>query len=105
MRLMNSNSSRSKLDAKDLSAADGLLILLTRALDRLAAGETLEILSDNASAQHDLPAWTRLMGHEFLGVTPDDGRWCYRIQKGAILRVLTNRELDWGNRAPIQDGR
>jgi TusA-related sulfurtransferase len=105
MQSMSSEYSRTKVDAENLSAADGLLILLTRALDKVAAGETLEILSDNASARHDLPAWTRLTGHEFLEATPHEGRWCYRIRKGSLLRVLTNRELDWGNRAPIQEGR
>src|SRR5437899_2293177 len=93
------------VDTRDLSAADGLLILAGRALDKLKTGDVLEIVSDNASAQHDLPAWARLNAHRWLGTTSNDGRWRHRIEKGSALRVLTDRELDWGNRGPIKDGR
>ena len=101
---MNYDSSIS-VDAGDLSAADGLLILVTRALDKVKAGDTLEILSDNASTQHDLPAWSRLNAHRCLGTVAHNGRWCHRIVKGSVLRMLTDKELDWGNHAPIKDGR
>ena len=57
---MNFNSSIS-IDAENLSASDGLLVLITRALDKLQPGEVLEILSDNPTVEHDLPAWARLM--------------------------------------------
>src|SRR5262245_17815477 len=93
------------VDARDLSAADGLLILVTRALDKLKPGDTLEILSDNASTQHDLPAWSRLNAHRWLGTLTQNGRWRHRIEKGSVLRVLTDKELDWCNRAPIKGGR
>jgi len=101
---MNYDSSIS-VDAGDLSAADRLLILVTRALDKVKAGDTLEILSDNASTQHDLPAWSRLNAHRCLGTVAHNGRWCHRIVKGSVLRMLTDKELDWGNHAPIKDGR
>jgi len=101
---MNCDSSIS-VDARDLSAADGLLILITRALDKLKPGDTLEILSDNASTQHDLSAWSRLNAHRWLGTAAQNGRWCHRIAKGPVFRVLTDQELDWGNRGPIKDGR
>src|SRR2546425_4456389 len=105
MPSMTSNSSTTSIDARDLSAADGLLILITRALDKLKPGSVLEILSDNASAQHDLPAWSRLTAHRWLGTMSENGRWSHRIEKGSVRRVLTDKELDWGNRAPIKDGR
>jgi TusA-related sulfurtransferase len=101
---MISNSSIS-IDAQKLSATDGLLLLITRALDNLRPGDILEILSDNPSTQHDLPAWARLMAHQWLGSELRNGRWSHRIQKGTAIRVLTERELDWGNRAPIEQGR
>src|SRR5262245_25119682 len=101
---MNCDSSIS-VDARDLSAADGLLILITRALDKLKPGDTLEILSDNPSTQHDLSAWSRLTAHRWLGTAAQNGRWCHRIAKGPVLRVLTDQELDWGNRGTIKDGR
>src|ERR1051326_6214069 len=102
---MTSNSLPFSLDARELSAAEGLLILVTRALDKLGPGDVLEILSANASTQHDLPAWSRLTPHRFLGTTSLDGRWVHRIEKGSVRRILTGRDLDWGNRAPIRDGR
>jgi TusA-related sulfurtransferase len=101
---MSSTTSIS-VDARDLSAAEGLLILVTRALDKLKTGDVLEIVSDNASAQHDLPAWARLNSHRWLGTMSNDGRWRHLIEKGYALRVLTDRELDWGNHAPNKDGR
>lgn len=102
---MISNSSTTSVDAGNLAAADGLLILLARALDRLKPGDILQILSDNESTGHDLPAWSRLTAHRWLGTTSQNNRWSHRIEKGSAIRVLTDGELDWGNRAPIKEGR
>src|SRR5262245_41547649 len=101
---MSSTTSIS-VDARDLSAAEGLLILVTRALDKLKTGDVLEIVSDNASAQHDPLAWARHNSYRWLGTMSTDGRWRHLIEKGSALRVLTDRELDWDNHAPIKDGR
>jgi TusA-related sulfurtransferase len=105
MLSMSFNSSKTSVDGQNLTAAGGLLILVARALDKVKPGDTIEILSDDASTQHDLPAWSRLLAHRWLGTTLQNGRWCHRMEKGAALRVLTGSELDWGNRAPIQGGR
>jgi len=99
------SNSLDRIDARSLSAADGLLLLVTRALDKLKPGDILEILSDNPSAQHDLPAWSRLTANRWLGTTAANGRRLHRIEKGSARRVLTDRELDWGNRMVITDGR
>lgn len=101
---MISNQSNS-VDAQMLSAADGLILLATRALDRLRPGDLLEIVSDNPSTQHDLPAWARRTANHWLGTTLKNGRWIHRIEKGSALRVLTHQELDWGNRATLTEGR
>src|SRR5262249_3651205 len=85
-------------------ATDGLLILITRALDKLQPGEILEILSDNPSVEHDLTAWTRLTANRWMGTVSSNGRRAYRIEKGSALRVLTDRELDWGQHADIKHG-
>ena len=102
---MSSNFSVHSIDARDLSATDGLLLLVTRSLDKLKAGEILEILSDNPATEHDLTAWSRLTANRWIGTTTSNGRKSHRIEKGSALRVLTDRELDWGNRAPIVNGR
>ncbi|HYR91507.1 MAG TPA: hypothetical protein VE422_46065 [Terriglobia bacterium] len=41
---MSSDFSTHSIDARSLSATDGLLLLVTRSLDKLKAGEILEIL-------------------------------------------------------------
>jgi TusA-related sulfurtransferase len=100
---MISNSLTTSIDALNLSAAEGLLVLVTRALDKLKPGEVLEILSDNSSVEHDLAAWSRLTANTWLGKVSVNGRTSHRLQKGSALRILTDRELDWGNRADIKD--
>jgi TusA-related sulfurtransferase len=99
------STSSISIDAHGLSAAEGLLILITRAVDKLKPGGVLEIASDNPSTQHDLPAWARLNGHRFLGTAERDGRWLHRMEKGSLQRILTDEELDWGNRAQLAAGR
>ncbi|PYS30088.1 MAG: hypothetical protein DMG11_06475 [Acidobacteria bacterium] len=89
--LMSSNFSVHSIDARGLSATDGLLLLVTRSLDKLKAGEILEILSDNPSAEHDLTAWSRLTANRWIGTTTSNGRKSHRIEKGSSLRVLTDR--------------
>jgi len=93
------------IDAENLSASDGLLVLVTRALDKLQPGQVLEILSDNPTVEHDLPAWARLVAHRWLGTMPKDGRRSHGIEKGPALRVLVDGPLDWGQQAGIKDGR
>jgi TusA-related sulfurtransferase len=100
-----SSNSLTNIDTGNLDAANGLLIVVARSLDKLKAGETLQIFSGNPSTQHDLHAWSRLTAHRWLGTSPQNGGWCHRIEKGSAIRVLTGRELDWGNRAPIKEGR
>src|ERR1051326_257120 len=95
----------SRIDARSLTAAGGLLLLATWALDKMKPGDVLEILSDDPSAPHDLSAWSRLTANRWLGTAAVDGRQLYRIEKGPALRVLADRDLDWGNRAALSDGR
>lgn len=50
-------------------------------LAKLAAaaqpGDEIEILTDDPAAQHDIPAWCRMRGHELLAAA--DGRHLVRI--------------------------
>ena len=101
---MMSNSSTTNIDARDLCATDGLLLLVSRTLDKLKPGEVLEILTDNSSVEHDLTAWCRLTAHRWIGKASVNGRTLHRIEKGSALRILTDRPLDWGNRASIRNG-
>jgi hypothetical protein len=101
---MTSSFSTISTDAGALSGSDGLFLLVARTLDKLRPGEVLEVFSDDPGAAHDLAAWARLTANRFLGSGSFNGRPGHRIEKGTALRVLTDRDLDWGNHAQITDG-
>jgi len=46
------------------------VLALARACAQLPAGATIAVLSDDPAAQHDIPAWCRLKGAQFLGEQP-----------------------------------
>jgi TusA-related sulfurtransferase len=96
-----SSSSVASVDAQNLTGADGLFLLINRALDRLKPGDVLEILSDRVDFEHDLAAWSRFSGNRWLGGRSINGRISQRIEKGTAQRVLIDQPLDWGNRARI----
>jgi len=98
---MISSFSTASVDAKKLTASDGLLLLINRALDLLKPGDILEILSDEPAVQHDLAAWSRFSGNRWLGGAPANGRMAHRIEKGTAQRVLNDQPFDWGNRSQI----
>src|SRR3954463_13459438 len=100
---MISDSSATSIDALNLSGSDGLFLLVSRALDRLRPGDVLEISSDNASVDHDLPAWSRLTANRYLGKISASGRAVHRVEKGSAARILTDCDLDWNNHAKIAD--
>jgi TusA-related sulfurtransferase len=101
---MISDSSAASIDAQDLSGADGLFLLITRALDRLKPGAILEISTDNPSVDHDLPAWSRLSANRYVSKTFSNGRAVHRVEKGSAARILTDCDLDWDNHAKINKG-
>jgi len=47
------------------------VIELARALPTVDIGEVVEVLSDDAAARHDIPAWCRLRGQEYVGAEGD----------------------------------
>jgi TusA-related sulfurtransferase len=101
---MISDSSTTSIDGQNLSGADGLILLVSRALDRLEPGAVLEIFSANPSVDHDLPAWARLTANRYVGKSFSKGRAVHRIEKGSAKRILTDCDLDWDNHATITDG-
>ncbi len=72
------------LDAGDQSCGD-LAIALKRAVARLRSGEILKLLTRDAGARADVPAWCRITGHRLLW---DDGSIFY-IQRKEIQRKET----------------
>ena len=72
-------------DGGDLDCGSGLLLLIRKHIDPLHPGQTLEILSTDATVQVDLPAWCRMTGNELLSMAPREGRQIsYLVQKGGV---------------------
>jgi tRNA 2-thiouridine synthesizing protein A len=46
------------------------IIRLARAAASLPPGATIELLTDDPAAEHDVPAWCRLRGHELVSSQP-----------------------------------
>jgi tRNA 2-thiouridine synthesizing protein A len=69
------------------------VIDLARALPRVPVGSVLAVLADDPAAAADIPAWCRLRGQDYLGVTgytgtgdsaPDglvEGAVAYRVRR------------------------
>lgn len=47
------------------------IVRTAEAIRRMAAGEVLEVLSDDRVILLDMPAWCRSTGHRFLGMRRD----------------------------------
>ena len=57
-------------------------ILKTRQeMDKLAIGETLEVLADDPAAEEDLKAWAKRTGQEMLEIEKTDEGWRFLIRK------------------------
>jgi len=78
-------------DARSLRLGDGLEVLISSKLETLSPGEILEVASDDASIEHDLRAWSRLMAHEWRGVRVEKGRVICSIERGSAQRIIAKR--------------
>ena len=55
------------------SACPGPLLEAKKAIGTVSIGQTIEILSGDASTKKDLPKWSSKVGHEFLGAIEEEG--------------------------------
>jgi len=70
-------------DGGDLDCGSGLLLIIREAMAPVAGGGVLEVRSREGSVREDLPAWCRLVGHEYLGSRPGDaGADRHLVRKG-----------------------
>ncbi|WP_458413419.1 sulfurtransferase TusA family protein [Schinkia sp. CFF1] len=70
-------------DGGDLDCGSGLLLIIKKNMDPLNIGGILEIRSREASVEGDLPAWCRMVKHEFLGMADAEGGYKrYFVKKG-----------------------
>jgi TusA-related sulfurtransferase len=57
------------------------VIELARAIAAAAPGEVVEVLSDDPASRHDVPAWCRMRGHDYLGEHPREVGAGYRVRR------------------------
>lgn len=71
-------------DAGQLGCGDGPLLTIAQRLKAMAPGAVLEIRSTDPGVAADLPAWCRMVGHDFLGGGGGDfqGRYFVRRKDG-----------------------
>jgi tRNA 2-thiouridine synthesizing protein A len=56
------------------------VIELARAVAAAAPGAVVEVVSDDPASAHDVPAWARLRGREYLGAAPAGDATAYRVR-------------------------
>lgn len=81
----------------------GVLMAVRNAINRLQAGEVLELVSTGAGLRDDLTAWCRLTQNEMLAELDGGSRTRYLIRKGAGAARWD--QPDWGIRLPLRQGR
>jgi TusA-related sulfurtransferase len=64
------------------------IIKLSEAVRNIDRGGVVELISDDAAIQLDLPAWCRSTGHRVISESHGEREWVYRVQKagGAVGR-------------------
>jgi len=60
------------VDARGM-ACPGPLLEAKKSIGTVSVGQTIEVLSGDASTKNDLPKWAAKVGHEFLGVLAGEG--------------------------------
>ena len=62
----------STVDARG-SACPGPLLEAKKGIGKVKVGEILEIFSNDSGTRVDVPAWSKKVGHEYLGFLETDG--------------------------------
>lgn len=62
----------SVVDARG-SACPGPLLEAKKGIGKVKVGEVLEVCSNDPGTRNDIPIWANKVGHEYMGVLPDDG--------------------------------
>ena len=57
-------------------------IVKTReAIQHMAVGQLLEMLSDDPGSEPDMKSWVQITGHELLDMARDHGIWRFVVRK------------------------
>jgi tRNA 2-thiouridine synthesizing protein A len=58
------------------------VIELARHIDDVAVGEVIAVVAEDPAAAHDIPAWCRMRGQEYVGAdTASDGVARYLVRR------------------------
>ncbi|MCA1223585.1 sulfurtransferase TusA family protein, partial [Streptomyces sp. 8L] len=57
------------------------VIELAKVFGRVPVGGTVAVLSDDAAARLDIPAWCEMRGQEYAGERPADGGVAYLVRR------------------------
>ncbi len=76
-------------DGGSMDCGNGLLLLIRKHIDPLAAGGLLEIRSTEISVEEDLPSWCRMTGNELVSFTRDGDQRSFLICKGPLVARAT----------------
>lgn len=60
------------VDARGM-ACPGPLLEAKKSIGVVPVGQIVEIQSNDPGSRNDIPAWSKKVGHEFLGVSEADG--------------------------------
>ncbi|WNF37401.1 OsmC family protein [Bacillaceae bacterium IKA-2] len=69
-------------DGGDLDCGSGLLLIIKKSMDPLETGQVLEIRSRERTVAEDLPAWCRMVKHQFMGSEKHEQHTSYFVCKG-----------------------
>jgi tRNA 2-thiouridine synthesizing protein A len=69
------------LDCRGLSCPMPVL-KIKKAMEKLKAGQVLEVLGTDPGTRNDLPAWTKRTGNEYLGEKEGTGFIHFYVKKG-----------------------
>ena len=98
METQHAHSADVSFDGGDLDCGSGLLLLIRRHIDPLAAGQTLEILSTDSTVEVDLPAWCRMTGNDLLSLEKRTGNQneqsTLATARTQILSTIGGRDAD-----------
>ncbi len=80
-----------RLDAEGLELGGGLEILLAAALEGLAPGGRIEVVSASRGTALELHGWARRAGHSTVGERlPEGGPYAVVVERGPTSRVLAD---------------
>ena len=68
------------VDARGTSCP-GPILAAKKGMVDVPVGEIMEILATDSGTHKDLPAWSKKMGHEFLGIVEEAGYWRLFIKR------------------------